>query len=288
MEQTNIEITDKTCRLCLGTKATSCINSMNKSTSKKYSYIVENCLSLKVDDAEDFPQKICLKCIKLLVSFYKFKNTVLESDKRLHEILAQEDKADQENTNHKIGPSEVINATVPIVEPIKAENFDFDEISVRDDSLYNSSESEAEIEDKSREKIPINKCEICGKFLSCKSNLTQHIRRHTGERPFACDVCGKKFFKAEHASIHKRIHTGERPHKCLICSRRFIQYAALKVHIRTHTGERPHQCPTCGKAFSQPSSLVYHQRTHSGETPFHCTLCGKGFKNSGNLKIHIR
>ncbi|KAI4465257.1 zinc finger protein [Holotrichia oblita] len=134
----------------------------------------------------------------------------------------------------------------------------------------------------------MHSCKVCAKEFRYPSFLAEHMKNHTGERPFLCSICGKGFRQSGALQYHIRSHTGSRPYACNVCSKSFSSPGVLKIHMRRHTDERPYVCDICGMAFRQSTDMRTHRRTHTGEKPALCTICGKRFSSSSQLNIHIR
>lgn len=150
-------------------------------------------------------------------------------------------------------------------------------------------------------------CPQCPKSFASASRLSRHRRAVHGppERRHRCGVCGKGFKKLVHVRNHLRTHTGERPFQCHSCGKTFASLANLSRHQLTHTGVRPYQCLDCGKRFTQSSNLQQHRRLHLrpvafaraprlpitglyNKSPYYCGTCGRWFRAMAGLRLHQR
>ncbi|KAI5634579.1 zinc-finger double domain-containing protein [Phthorimaea operculella] len=138
------------------------------------------------------------------------------------------------------------------------------------------------------EKVRRHSCRFCPKNFANSQNLKQHMRIHTGERPFVCSHCGKRFTQSGSLHVHLKTHSEQFPHQCAECGAKFRLRSGLTRHKLKHTGERPHTCLHCGKGFRQKHELNSHMLSHSDSKPFTCQLCGAAFRQRRALTHHTK
>lgn len=180
---------------------------------------------------------------------------------------------------------------------------------------------------------------------------TANIKTETEEDATSghtCGVCGRSFPLLSSLSQHMRRHTREKPYKCPYCEHRTAQKGSLKAHIRSHklglfghnlsdkegdgdreqkdnaeiisTSDKAHNvngkvkkkgtkkkvkgkdgvevdegadggsctCSICGQVFPQVLLLKSHMKRHRSSQDHGCRICGRRFRQAWFLQSHMR
>ncbi|XP_075039751.1 zinc finger protein 131 isoform X2 [Mixophyes fleayi] len=152
------------------------------------------------------------------------------------------------------------------------------------------------------------KCEICNKSyvreIAWKQHLTcYHLeesgaskRPRPGKKIHVCQYCDKQFDHFGHFKEHLRKHTGEKPFECPNCHEHFARNSTLKCHLSAcqygvgakKGRKKLYECQVCNSVFNCWDQFKDHLVLHTGDKPNHCTLCDLWFMQGSELRKHLR
>ncbi|XP_070592933.1 RE1-silencing transcription factor B-like [Erythrolamprus reginae] len=130
---------------------------------------------------------------------------------------------------------------------------------------------------------------LCSYFSNRKNNYVQHIRTHTGERPYQCSMCPYSSSQKTHLTRHMRTHSGEKPFKCEQCSYVASNQHEVTRHARqVHDGPKPLACPHCDYKTADRSNFEKHVELHVSPRQFLCPACEYAASKKCNLQYNIK
>ena len=138
-------------------------------------------------------------------------------------------------------------------------------------------------------KVRRHQCNLCDKAYVNLVDLTDHMLKHMGEKPYECNLCGRRFSWKSGFTLHRqRHHKDAKRYQCQRCQKGFATISLLKRHVEEQC--ETYKCGTCEKSFDTKSSLDEHSRTHEAkeESHFQCKYCVKSYTDEETLRRHMR
>ncbi|XP_023688962.2 uncharacterized protein [Paramormyrops kingsleyae] len=166
--------------------------------------------------------------------------------------------------------------------------------SAETDNSDASEEDEDEEAEMAVSDIPIDSmgehfCKVCNLTLPSAFRLQEHMRLHSGARPYHCAECGKQFCHLANYRTHLRKHAQAAGIRCRICNTGFDMLESLQVHMEcVHLRKRIYQCDICNLIFGCLEECQQHADQHQNECTRHqCPQCGRQFRRCKSLLRHL-
>lgn len=166
-------------------------------------------------------------------------------------------------------------------------------------------------------------CGVCSRTFPLLSSLSQHMRRHTQEKPYKCPYCEHRTAQKGSLKAHVRGHKLGLFHQNL-CDRdaESPEEQRKSPEIPESADTEPEKSPTvngkvkrkgnkrkmsdadvmengaeadggcctciiCGQAFPQMLLLKSHMKVHSGPEDYGCRICGRRFRQAWFFQSHV-